>query len=126
MSTVIDVLQYILESCRASIQNKKCCLHVTCPVKCVSFLQITRNTTPMYRTPEIVDLYSNFPISEKQDIWVRPHCPGARQPCLMGPRAQVPAAVAQGATFPLLCSFSFNFFFVFWGGSGYLRVRAGV
>ncbi|XP_006874199.1 PREDICTED: cyclin-G-associated kinase [Chrysochloris asiatica] len=31
--------------------------------------EITRNTTPMYRTPEIVDLYSNFPISEKQDIW---------------------------------------------------------
>ncbi|MBV95607.1 Cyclin-G-associated kinase, partial [Eschrichtius robustus] len=30
---------------------------------------ITRNTTPMYRTPEIVDLYSNFPIGEKQDIW---------------------------------------------------------
>ena len=25
----------------------------------------------MYRTPEIVDLYSNFPIGEKQDIWVR-------------------------------------------------------
>ena len=35
-------------------------------------LQVTRNTTPMYRTPEIVDLYSNFPIGEKQDIWVRP------------------------------------------------------
>ena len=34
-------------------------------------LQITRNTTPMYRTPEMVDLYSNFPIGEKQDIWVR-------------------------------------------------------
>ncbi|XP_076403211.1 cyclin-G-associated kinase isoform X11 [Peromyscus maniculatus bairdii] len=31
--------------------------------------EITRNTTPMYRTPEIVDLYSNFPIGEKQDIW---------------------------------------------------------
>ncbi|KAM5338996.1 cyclin-G-associated kinase isoform 2-T2 [Glossophaga mutica] len=31
--------------------------------------EVTRNTTPMYRTPEIVDLYSNFPISEKQDIW---------------------------------------------------------
>ncbi|XP_037685106.1 cyclin-G-associated kinase isoform X2 [Choloepus didactylus] len=31
--------------------------------------EITRNTTPIYRTPEIVDLYSNFPISEKQDIW---------------------------------------------------------
>lgn len=36
--------------------------------------EITRNTTPMYRTPEIVDLYSNFPIGEKQDIWVRPTC----------------------------------------------------
>ncbi|OXB72297.1 UNVERIFIED_CONTAM: hypothetical protein H355_013341 [Colinus virginianus] len=31
--------------------------------------EITRNTTPMYRTPEMIDLYSNFPISEKQDIW---------------------------------------------------------
>nr|XP_010307068.1 PREDICTED: cyclin-G-associated kinase [Balearica regulorum gibbericeps] len=31
--------------------------------------EITRNTTPMYRTPEMVDLYSNFPIGEKQDIW---------------------------------------------------------
>ncbi|KAI2533344.1 GAK isoform 3, partial [Pan troglodytes] len=28
--------------------------------------EITRNTTPMYRTPEIIDLYSNFPIGEKQ------------------------------------------------------------
>ncbi|XP_045690127.1 cyclin-G-associated kinase isoform X3 [Phyllostomus hastatus] len=31
--------------------------------------EVTRNTTPMYRTPEVVDLYSNFPIGEKQDIW---------------------------------------------------------
>ncbi|KAM6469373.1 cyclin-G-associated kinase isoform 3-T3 [Liasis olivaceus] len=31
--------------------------------------EVTRNTTPMYRTPEIIDLYSNFPIDEKQDIW---------------------------------------------------------
>ncbi|XP_010001836.1 PREDICTED: cyclin-G-associated kinase [Chaetura pelagica] len=31
--------------------------------------EITRNTTPMYRTPEMIDLYSNFPIAEKQDIW---------------------------------------------------------
>ncbi|XP_069776569.1 cyclin-G-associated kinase isoform X2 [Narcine bancroftii] len=31
--------------------------------------EITRNTTPMYRTPEIIDLYSNYPINEKQDIW---------------------------------------------------------
>ncbi|TNN44630.1 Cyclin-G-associated kinase [Liparis tanakae] len=30
---------------------------------------ITRNTTPAYRTPEMIDLYSNFPINEKQDIW---------------------------------------------------------
>ncbi|KFV45246.1 Cyclin-G-associated kinase, partial [Tyto alba] len=31
--------------------------------------EITRNTTPMYRTPEMIDLYSNFPVGEKQDIW---------------------------------------------------------
>lgn len=31
--------------------------------------EITRNTTPTYRTPEAVDLYSHFPIGEKQDIW---------------------------------------------------------
>ncbi|XP_043916868.1 cyclin-G-associated kinase isoform X1 [Protopterus annectens] len=31
--------------------------------------EITRNTTPMYRTPEMIDLYSNFPINEKQDMW---------------------------------------------------------
>ncbi|XP_009070379.1 PREDICTED: cyclin-G-associated kinase, partial [Acanthisitta chloris] len=31
--------------------------------------EITRNTTPMYRSPEMIDLYSNFPIREKQDIW---------------------------------------------------------
>ncbi|XP_062905278.1 cyclin-G-associated kinase isoform X2 [Mobula hypostoma] len=31
--------------------------------------EVTRNTTPMYRTPEIIDLYSNYPINEKQDIW---------------------------------------------------------
>nr|XP_033772638.1 cyclin-G-associated kinase isoform X2 [Geotrypetes seraphini] len=31
--------------------------------------EITRNTTPTYRTPEIIDLYANFPVDEKQDIW---------------------------------------------------------
>ncbi|XP_069034315.1 cyclin-G-associated kinase isoform X1 [Embiotoca jacksoni] len=31
--------------------------------------EITRNTTPAYRTPEMIDLYSNFPINEKQDLW---------------------------------------------------------
>lgn len=38
----------------------------------------------MYRTPEIVDLYSNFPISEKQDIWVRPTACGSRVGWLRG------------------------------------------
>ncbi|RXM28080.1 Cyclin-G-associated kinase [Acipenser ruthenus] len=31
--------------------------------------QITRNTTPAYRTPEMIDLYSSYPINEMQDIW---------------------------------------------------------
>uniref|UniRef100_A0A8C6VKT8 Cyclin-G-associated kinase n=1 Tax=Naja naja TaxID=35670 RepID=A0A8C6VKT8_NAJNA len=31
--------------------------------------EVTRNTTPMYRPPEIIDTYSNFPIDERQDIW---------------------------------------------------------
>lgn len=50
----------VIRACYSNICFKKFCL-----------LQITRNTTPMYRTPEMVDLYSNFPIGEKQDIWVR-------------------------------------------------------
>lgn len=32
--------------------------------------QIQRNTTPMYRAPEMVDLYSNMSVTEKADIWV--------------------------------------------------------
>uniref|UniRef100_A0A8C4X0U7 Protein kinase domain-containing protein n=1 Tax=Eptatretus burgeri TaxID=7764 RepID=A0A8C4X0U7_EPTBU len=35
--------------------------------------EIARNTTPIYRAPEVLDLYSNLPITEKQDVWVR-HC----------------------------------------------------
>ncbi|XP_041113460.1 cyclin-G-associated kinase-like isoform X2 [Polyodon spathula] len=31
--------------------------------------EITRNTTPAYRTPEMIDLYSSYPINEMQDIW---------------------------------------------------------
>ncbi|XP_064624452.1 cyclin-G-associated kinase-like isoform X2 [Lineus longissimus] len=31
--------------------------------------EITQNTTPMYRTPEMLDLYLNFPINEAMDIW---------------------------------------------------------
>ncbi|MGH0135171.1 UNVERIFIED_CONTAM: hypothetical protein FKN15_001111 [Acipenser sinensis] len=33
-------------------------------------LKITRNTTPAYRTPEMIDLYSSYPINEMQDIWL--------------------------------------------------------
>lgn len=32
--------------------------------------QLARHTTPMYRSPEILDLYSNFPIGPAQDVWV--------------------------------------------------------
>lgn len=31
--------------------------------------EIQRNTTPMYRAPEMIDLYSNYPITIKADIW---------------------------------------------------------
>ncbi|CAC5379615.1 GAK [Mytilus coruscus] len=31
--------------------------------------EITRNTTPMYRSPEMLDLYMNYPICEGLDIW---------------------------------------------------------
>ncbi|KAL5487095.1 hypothetical protein EMCRGX_G019654 [Ephydatia muelleri] len=31
--------------------------------------EINKNTTPMYRAPEMIDLYSNNPINEKSDIW---------------------------------------------------------
>ena len=37
---------------------------------CWCFSQIQRNTTPMYRAPEMIDLYSNHPINEKADVWV--------------------------------------------------------
>jgi cyclin G-associated kinase len=31
--------------------------------------EITKNTTPMYRAPEMLDLYQNFPINQACDIW---------------------------------------------------------
>ncbi|KAL5021014.1 hypothetical protein ScPMuIL_000169 [Solemya velum] len=31
--------------------------------------EIAKNTTPMYRAPEMLDLYQNFPINEYGDIW---------------------------------------------------------
>ena len=46
--------------------------HYTCvPISLYfsSHAQIQRNTTPMYRAPEMVDLYSNKPVNEKADIW---------------------------------------------------------
>ena len=33
-------------------------------------LQLTKNTTPMYRAPEMLDLYQNYPVNEQSDIWV--------------------------------------------------------
>ena len=33
--------------------------------------QIAKHTTPMYRAPEMLDLYQNYPINELSDIWVR-------------------------------------------------------
>ena len=37
--------------------------------RCLLEEEIQQATTPMYRTPEVLDLYSNFPINEKQDCW---------------------------------------------------------
>ncbi|XP_076440781.1 cyclin-G-associated kinase-like [Babylonia areolata] len=31
--------------------------------------ELTKNTTPMYRAPEMLDLYQNFPINQALDIW---------------------------------------------------------
>ncbi|PVD23615.1 hypothetical protein C0Q70_16888 [Pomacea canaliculata] len=31
--------------------------------------ELAKNTTPMYRAPEMLDLYQNFPINEAGDIW---------------------------------------------------------
>ncbi|KAJ8305794.1 hypothetical protein KUTeg_016339 [Tegillarca granosa] len=31
--------------------------------------EMTKNTTPMYRTPEMLDLYQNYPICEALDVW---------------------------------------------------------
>ena len=31
---------------------------------------MAKNTTPMYRTPEMLDTYLNFPINQQSDIWV--------------------------------------------------------
>lgn len=33
--------------------------------------EAARHTTPMYRAPEILDTYQNFPVGVQQDIWVR-------------------------------------------------------
>lgn len=33
--------------------------------------EMTKVTTPMYRAPEMLDTYSNYPINEQVDIWVR-------------------------------------------------------
>lgn len=33
--------------------------------------EMTKVTTPMYRAPEMLDTYSNYPINEQVDIWVK-------------------------------------------------------
>lgn len=65
----------------------------------------------MYRTPEIVDLYSNFPIGEKQDIWVRRLAPGPGQPDW--PLGALVEAAATWPSSPL----SLPWFFLSSGGS---------
>ncbi|TSO98500.1 Cyclin-G-associated kinase [Bagarius yarrelli] len=54
----------------SEIQELRRCNRLEMPDNINTFvLKITRNTTPAYRTPEMIDLYSNYPINEKQDIW---------------------------------------------------------
>jgi len=31
---------------------------------------MSKHTTPMYRAPEILETYQNYPIGPAQDIWV--------------------------------------------------------
>ncbi|KAL3990502.1 Protein kinase domain family protein [Acanthocheilonema viteae] len=31
--------------------------------------ELARHTTPMYRAPELLDMYSNFPVGPAQDVW---------------------------------------------------------
>ncbi|MGH0143802.1 UNVERIFIED_CONTAM: hypothetical protein FKN15_063772 [Acipenser sinensis] len=58
------VLKVFYQSCRA-VQH----MHKQKPPIIHRDLKITRNTTPAYRTPEMIDLYSSYPINEMQDIW---------------------------------------------------------
>ena len=44
-------------------------------------LQLQRNTTPMYRAPEMVDLYNNYPIDQRTDIWVCTSSTGSQCMC---------------------------------------------
>lgn len=34
-----------------------------------SCFQMSKHTTPMYRPPEILDTYNNYPINEAMDVW---------------------------------------------------------
>src|SRR5271166_4899422 len=31
--------------------------------------ELCRHTTPMYRAPEMLDLYQNYPIDHRMDLW---------------------------------------------------------
>ncbi|KAK3091567.1 hypothetical protein FSP39_020845 [Pinctada imbricata] len=59
-----DVLQVFYQACRA-VQH----MHRQSPPIIHRDLKITKNTTPMYRAPEMLDLYQNFPICEASDVW---------------------------------------------------------
>ena len=65
----------------------------------------------MYRTPEIVDLYSNFPIGEKQDIWVR------QLACVPGQPDWPPGALGEAAAARPSASLPLPWLFLSSGGS---------
>lgn len=43
---------------------------VSSELRMINLFQIAKNTTPMYRAPEMLDLYQNFAICEASDVWV--------------------------------------------------------
>ncbi|KAG9486304.1 hypothetical protein GDO78_006615 [Eleutherodactylus coqui] len=59
----------VYQSCSSRMEDGSHYISAPTNITCIPLFQMIRNTTPVYRTPEIIDLYSNFPIGEKQDIW---------------------------------------------------------
>jgi AP2-associated kinase len=44
---------------------------LTQPQRDAAAADIERNTTMVYRAPEMLDLYGEKPVTEKVDVWVR-------------------------------------------------------